>query len=169
MTITLTAGNLPARSPVTVTWSTFRRGSPLTLAILTGPRGNLRTGFSVPAAPLGSYRITLAAHGVLLAHSTYLVVSSASIRAAVNPDPHGDSVAVTGVKFLARTQLLLVAYPLPTGRHPIVLGSTRTDGSGRCSFRTVTSKLAPGEYSLRAFTVGGLVSQIAETYFQVTI
>jgi hypothetical protein len=167
--ITVVAGNLPARAPITVSWSPGSRGAPLTLEVLTGPHGNLRTPFSIPAAPPGTYRVTIAAQGSLLGTARYQVVSRASLVASVTPSPQGDAIAVRGVRFIPNTRLLLTAYPLFRRARPLTLGVARTDGKGRFQFQIVRRKIPLGEYQLNAYSVGTLAAQVAQTYFQVSV
>lgn len=167
--ITVVAGNLPPRSPVTVTWSPSSHGSPLTLDVYTGPRGNLRTPFSVPAAPPGVYRISIQSQGLTVRQTLYRVVSRAGLIAAAQPSARGDQITIRGRRFLARTRLLLVAYPLFRGARPVTIGTTRTDALGRFVLAAVTRQTVPGEYELRAYSVGTLAAQVADTFFQVSV
>jgi hypothetical protein len=139
------------------------------MSVFTGPSGNLRTTFSVPAAPPGSYRVSIASQGALVRAAVYHVISRAEISVGVKPSLQGDTISVRGRLFLPRTNLSLIAYPLFPGPGPLVLGTPRSDSSGRFDLTVVTRKVAPGEYGVRAYSVGPLTSQQAVTYFQVTV
>lgn len=167
--ITVRAGNLPARTPIVISWAPNSAASPLTSEGMTGPRGNLSTPFSVPAAQPGSYRVSIDVRGTRYATALYRIVSAATIRVRVAPALTGDLVEIRGRHFLPRGGLLLVAYPLGSARRPTVLGSVRADAGGKFNFRRTTRQLLPGEYELRAWSTGLLASESAESFFQVVL
>jgi len=123
----------------------------------------------VPAAPPGVYRVAIAARGAVLGRALYRVVSRASLTARVQPAPNGDRFTVSGRRFLPDIHILLAAYPLFSGARAFVLGTARADAEGRFALRVVTRKGVPGEYVVRAYSVGSLAAQVAETYVQVTV
>lgn len=168
--IRVRAGNLPKRSPLSLVWTAGRRSSPITTSMMSGPVGNLRASFRAPAAPPGTYHLTVEVNGVPYASATYHVVSRASLTAGVAPDAGGDRLTVRGKRFLAGESLLLVAYPIYQGRKkPIVLGTTRAGSGGTFTFTTNTRQLVPGAYDLRAWSQSALTAQAAETFFQVEV
>jgi hypothetical protein len=136
---------------------------------MSGPRGNLDTVFTVPAAQPGTYLLTLDVLGVPHASAKYVVASRASISAEAGPDARGEAISVTGTHFLPRSRLVLIAYPVAQGRKPIVLGSVSCSQRGAFRFRATTRKLAPGQYTLGAWSTSALTAQMAETFFQVVV
>lgn len=167
--ITVWAGNLPARTPVVMSWSSLGRGAPLTTSTETGPRGNLATTFSTPNAQPGVYRLSIVVQGEIHVSARYHIVSPATITVRAMPSPDGDTVVVSGRRFLSRAALLLVAYPVVRGHAPVMLGTVHADTRGRFRARIVSQRLQPGDYVLRAWSVGLLESETAEAFFQVVV
>ncbi|MGH2442791.1 MAG: hypothetical protein ACRDFX_06470 [Chloroflexota bacterium] len=167
--IAVRGANLPKSATVSLVWSPGGRASSLNTTSWTTRKGTIATGFSVPASPPGSYRISLQVRGVSYATSVYRVTSHASLLVSVAPGSDGDTVRIRGKAFLHHSQLLLVAYLVTRHPKPILLGSSRSSSTGRFSFQLTTRKLAPGEYTLRAYSTNALAAQMAETYFQVAI
>jgi hypothetical protein len=135
---------------------------------MTGPHGNLRTPFSVPAAPLGAYPVTLTSSHTLL-RSIFRVDSHAGLAAAAVPTAGGDRIIVHGRGFLPETRVSLIAYPLFAGAQASTLAVVRTNARGRLVLRVVNSTLQPGEYQLSAYSVDTFASKLAQTFFEVTV
>ena len=105
--------------------------------------------------------------GVPQATVLYRVRSLAQLYVQVAVVSGGEQVTVEGVRFLPRLPLLIVAYPLAAKPRPIVLGSVRTDRSGRFTISTLRRNLAAGQYELRAWSTGALTAQMGEAFFSV--
>jgi hypothetical protein len=168
-TITVIGGNLPHTAALQLVWSPGGHSSPIATSAYTGAHGGLTARFTVPASPPGSYGIVARVDGIAYARATYRVMSSAVLAVTMAPASDGEELQATGRHFLPRARILLAAYPLFKGKKPLTLGVVETSQVGALSFRTVTRRLVPGEYVLRAWSVSSLTMQLAETYFQVVL
>lgn len=166
--ITVRGGNLPSSQQVAIVWSPRGRGAGISTTTYTDKHGAFTQRYDVPAAQPGAYQISVVAAGVAYATSNFQVVSAATIRVSVTPNPQGDRILVTGTRFEARSHLLVVAYRFAKRARPIVLGHARADDAGVLRYRIIR-RLPPGEYTLHVFSTDALTADMADTYFQVEV
>ena len=162
-------GNLPHSVAVDLLWSPHGRVSPLSTTGYTDRRGDLTQAMLIPASPPGSYRVVAVVGGVPYATARYRVVSRASMSAAVSLDRSGEHLAVRGRRFLPHLRLMLVAYAMFTGPKARRIGVVWADSRGRFSLTRSVRGFAPGQYVLSAWAMSALSSQVADTFFEVTM
>ncbi len=89
--------------------------------------------------------------------------------ASAIPAPHGDTVTIRGFDFLPNMKLRLVAFPDFGGAKAVSLGRSRSNGNGKVSLRVFTTKLLPGNYTIRVWSATALGAQLAEAYLDVGV
>lgn len=167
--ITVTGGHLPVSTEVDLTWLPGGHSSPLTEIAYSDKRGALRSSFSVPGSPPGTYYVAAEVNGVRYATALYRVRSAAVLAAAATPARGGEQVRVSGEKFLPGQRFELIAYPVFRGPKAVTLGSVTTDGHGRFWYARTLQGLSPGEYVLRAWSADSLAAQTAQAFFAVNL
>lgn len=167
-TIYVRGGNLPKWQTIQLTWSPSGRASPLSTVSYTDKQGGLSTHFSIPGSPPGRYLVRAEIDGVTYAAAWYAVTSAARLNVSVLAEAGGDSIQVSGKRFLPELDLLLVAFPVFRRGH-VILGWARTNARGAFSLQSVPHRLEPGQYVLRAYSTSALSAQMAEALFEVVI
>lgn len=168
-TITVRGGHLPRLVSVQVAWAPRGDRARIVTTAMSGRNGSFVTRFTVPGSPPGRYRIVASVRGATYASAIYQVASTATLTTDLQPSGGGDRIAVTGKNFLPNLRLLLVAYPIDVRGKPIVVGRVRSDPHGAFHYARSLRKLALGQYVLRAWSQNALVTQMAESFFQVLI
>jgi hypothetical protein len=113
--------------------------------------------------------VVASVNSVPYASARFLVTSKASLAVQVQPAGKGETLQVSGRRFLPHLRLLLVAYSMSANGHPIVLGAVQTDPRGRFAFVSSGRSFVPGQYVLRAWSADALSAQMAEAFFQVLV
>lgn len=170
--VVVRGGHLPPSRTVSLQWSLGSKSpstSPISTTTRTGPHGELRSRFTVPASPPGKYSIVAAIDGEIVATAAYRVESKATLSGHVSPAPQGETVHIRGRHFLPRVKLLLVIYPMSVHRKPVILGRVRSNSQGRFAYTRTVRKLSLGQYAVRAWSQDALATQMAETFIQVVI
>lgn len=165
-TIIIRGGALPHSAVVDLVWSALGHGTGVGTTAATSARGTLRTRFTVPASPPGTYQVLANVNGVPYASARYRVVSLATLAAKVVGTGDNERMSVHGSRFLPDLRVVLIAYSVAKGPKPVVVGSAQTSASGRLAYSGHVS-FSPGQYVLRAWSTSGFSSQMAETFFEV--
>jgi hypothetical protein len=149
-------------------WTQRGHKSELNTSIYTGPRGNINVPYTVPMSAPGTYLLEAEINGRIVATARYIVTSHAALTVQANAS-HGETLVIRGHHFIPDFKLALVAYATVGDAKPLVLGMTRSSRHGSFVFRTTTSKLVPGQYVLRSWSVSDLAAQMSETVFEVNV
>jgi hypothetical protein len=168
-TIVVRGGHLPKTSSISLEWSLKGKASPVSTPAQTNRDGVLRTSFTIPASPPGTYRVVATVNGFTWASAEYRVRSAAVLSGSVAPAQHGERITIRGRHFLSHVKLLLVAYPMSARGKPIVIGTIDTDGTGAFSYAHTVPKLPLGQYVVRAWSQNAFAAEMAETFIQVVI
>ncbi|HEX6506763.1 MAG TPA: hypothetical protein VF221_03945, partial [Chloroflexota bacterium] len=168
-TVTVVGGNLPHEVAVDVVWSPNGRVTPLATTGYTDAHGALRATLSIPASAPGTYRVVATVQGVRYAVTTYRIASAATLTASVVGASDSQKIVIVGKKFIPRYSLTLIAYSTVGGRKPIVLGTVQANDRGRFTFTDSTTRLDPGQYLLRAWSLSAVAAQMAQTFFEVVV
>jgi len=164
--IGIRGGHFPPAVTVQIIWSPNGKISPLSSTAYTDRHGGLRDTLSVPASPPGPYRVLAEVNGVPYAEASYHVVSGATLQ-VVNAG--GDTLVISGRRFIPGVRLALVAYPTFEAHKYFVLGTLKSNQRGDFRFSMATKRLGQGQYVLRAFSQSTLAAQMAETFFEVVV
>jgi hypothetical protein len=121
----------------------------------------------IPASAPGSYRVLLLVNGVPYAAAVYRVVSRASLGVHVVLTASGQTLVVSGTRFLPRLRLMLVAYAMFAGQQPVRIGLVQTDPQGKFALTRPLPNLPAGQYVLSAWALSALSAQVADAVFEV--
>jgi hypothetical protein len=154
---------------VRILWSPRGDKSALAQTAYTDAKGSLTSELGIPASQPGAYAVTIMIGGVPHATARYTVKTAATLAAQVSSTPQGESVSITGRRFISDLKLALYAYPMVPRAAGILLGTVRASHRGSFHFVLTGRKLAPGQYVLQAWSLNTLSSQMAETFFEVII
>jgi len=164
--IGIRGGHFPPAVTVQIIWSPNGKISPLSSTAYTDRHGGLRDTLSVPASPPGPYRVLAEINGVPYAEASYHVISGAALQVT---SAGGNTLVISGRRFIPGVRLALVAYPTFEAHKYFVLGTLKSDQRGDFRFSMPTKRLGQGQYVLRAFSQSTLAAQMAETFFEVVV